>query len=202
MKDELVGFGRHREVWRLLQDPDGLYDERYWNLYVEYSRRPTAAPLMQARTELVARHVGNSQVVDVGIGCGQFIDMRGSNTWGYDVNPVAIKWLLERELWWDPWFRRAPNATLWDALEHMDRPDLFLERVAGILFVSLPIFSDREHVLKSKHFKPREHLWYFTRDGLVAFLDERGFELVEENRMEIDLGREDIGTFVFERRAP
>ena len=69
------------------------------------------------------------------------------------------------------------------------------------LFMSLPVFNDVDHVLRSKHFKPDEHFWYFTRDGLVAAMLMCGFKLVAESDVESELGREDIGTFAFRREA-
>jgi hypothetical protein len=81
----------------------------------------------------------------------------------------------------------------------MIRPEAFLRCVRGMVFVSIPIFTDLDHIKRSKHYRPNEHLWYFTREGLVKWMHGHGFGLAEENRMETDLGREDIGTFVFHR---
>jgi hypothetical protein len=54
-------------------------------------------------------------------------------------------------------------------------------------------------VLRSKHFRPQEHIWYFTREGLVNAMKACGFSLVAESDFETELGREDIGTFAFRR---
>jgi hypothetical protein len=58
---------------------------------------------------------------------------------------------------------------------------------------------DAEHALRSKHFRPTEHYWYFSRDGLVFAMKGCGFALVAESNVETELGREDIGTFAFRR---
>lgn len=178
------------------------YNEDYFEKYVGYSETPMGVRLTQARMDLVERFIGNGPVVDIGIGCGQFITARRFPfmTRGYDVNPAAIRWLLDRGLWADPYFQDPENATCFDSLEHMSRPDQFIERVKGHLFVSIPIFRDREHVLSSKHFRTDEHYYYFTSDGLILYFHRLGFDLLEENRMEVALGREGIGTFVFKRR--
>lgn len=81
----------------------------------------------------------------------------------------------------------------------MERPDLFVDRVKKFVFVSIPIFAHKEHVLRSKHFRPTQHFWYWTHDGFIRWMQERGFSCVEKNCMESELGREDIGTFVFAR---
>ena len=179
-----------------------VYDSAYWNEYVRRAATPMGEELTRRRISLANKWASaHGRVVDIGIGSGQFVECRGPGTWGYDVNPVAIRWLLERGLWWDPWFRMVPNACCWDSLEHMDRPELFVQRVMLTLLVSVPIFRDKAHALGSKHFKPGEHIWYFTREGLVRWMETWGFRLLEENRMEEELGREDIGTFVFSRRS-
>lgn len=89
--------------------------------------------------------------------------------------------------------------TLWDVLEHIEDFPAVIANVRDWLFLSLPIFRDADHALRSKHFKPNEHCWYFTRDGLVAAMSMCGFALVSESRVETELGREDIGTFAFRR---
>lgn len=181
---------------------NGQYDEAYWENYQKYRNSPIAEALMDARVSLVSTHAPGQPVVDIGIGSGHFIETRKGVTYGYDVNPTAIRWLLDRDLWWDPYARDPEHVTCWDTLEHMSRPDAFVERVRKTLVVSVPVFVDLAHVVASKHFKPNEHYFYWTRDGLVSWLRAMNFELVAENEMETELGREGIGTFVFKRIAP
>jgi hypothetical protein len=176
------------------------YDGGYFRKYQGYEETPMGKALTRARIDLVRRHAGSEVVVDIGIGSGQFVRERGlSNTRGYDVNPHAVRWLLERDVWFDPYFQDPPNASCFDSLEHMKKPDHFIERIQRFLFVSIPIFENREHAAASKHFRPDEHYWYFTRNGLVLWMKRQGFGLLEENHMEVELGREGIGTFVFRR---
>lgn len=177
----------------------GQYGKEYFEKYQKYRSNGVGETLMQVRADLVARYCGASAVVDIGIGSGHFIDVRGGATYGYDVNPFGIRWLLDRDLWFDPFAKDPEAVTCWDSLEHMARPDLFVDRVRKFLFVSVPIFAGLEHVLRSRHFRPDEHLWYWTRNGFVQWMQGRGFRCLEENRMECQLGREDIGTFVFVR---
>jgi hypothetical protein len=88
---------------------------------------------------------------------------------------------------------------LWDVLEHISDFQPLLVNVREWLFLSLPIFTDAKHALRSKHFRPDEHCWYFTRDGLVFAMKMCGFVLISESSVETDLGREDIGSFAFRR---
>jgi hypothetical protein len=182
---------------------DGQYGKSYWDDYARKARTEIGRALNNARVELVYQHVGYAPVADIGIGSGTFIETRNTEcrgvTRGYDVNTYAIRWLLDGNLWHDPYFIDPENATCWDSLEHMKHPEVFVRRVRRFLFISIPIFKDEAHALRSKHFKPKEHFHYFTEDGLIRWMNGEKFSLVTKNRMESDLGREDIGTFVFER---
>jgi hypothetical protein len=185
----------------LMPKGDGIYDHAYFEQYVERASTPIGKLLNEARVALVKKWTGSSDVVDIGIGAGTFIESRGPGTFGYDVNPSGIRWLLDRELWWDPYQKDPPNVTYWDSLEHMCRPEVLLAFVKFHAFVSIPIFTDLDHILSSKHFKPNQHIFYFTRNGFVRFFEDAGFRLLEENKMESELGREDISTFVFRRNT-
>lgn len=178
---------------------NGQYGKEYFEKYHSYRSSPIAEALMKARADLVSKYCGEALVVDIGIGSGHFIEIRKGATYGYDVNPLGIRWLLDRNLWFDPFVKSPDAATCWDSLEHMLRPDLFVDRVSKFVFTSIPVFADEWHVLRSKHFKPNEHCWYWTRDGFIRWMQARGFSCLEENQMESALGREDIGTFVFKR---
>jgi hypothetical protein len=188
---EELGYGYYPVKLR------GQYDQAYFENYQNYRSSPIAEALMKARVDLVQKYVGDALVVDIGIGSGHFIDSRKGKTNGYDVNPAGIRWLLDRDLWFDPFAQSPESATCWDSLEHMERPDLFLDRVTKFFFTSIPVFEDAAQVLRSKHFKPNEHIWYWTRAGFVRWMQALGFSCLEENQMECFLGREDIGTFVF-----
>jgi Methyltransferase domain len=158
---------------------------------------------MQARLEFVEQHYDGT-LIDVGIGSGAFIELRrehGRATYGYDVNPAGISWLEKRKLQFDPYRASVPAMTLWDVLEHISYYQPLLANVRKWLFLSLPIFNDVDHVLRSKHFRPNEHYWYFTRDGLIFAMKICGFVLVSESMIETELGREDIGTFAFKRET-
>lgn len=176
-----------------------IYDERYWQNYEERAQSPIANALNAHRVEIVGRHVGKAPVVDIGIGCGTFIEARGGDTFGYDVNPLGVDWLQTRGLWCDPYAAPVENVTFWDALEHIHDPATLLANVHRYAFVSVPIFADARDVLGSKHYKPQEHIWYWTRDGLIRWMAAQGFRCVEHGTPESIIGRENIHSFVFAR---
>jgi hypothetical protein len=177
------------------------YDQDYFDRFDCNARTPLGQALMRARCDFVERHY-YGPLIDVGIGSGAFIELRnhlGQMTYGYDVNPAGIDWLEQRELLIDPYVTAFDAMTLWDVIEHIPDFQLLLANVREWLFLSLPIFRDAEHALRSKHFRPDEHCWYFTVHGLVSAMNACGFALVRESKIETDLGREGIGTFAFRR---
>lgn len=90
-------------------------------------------------------------------------------------------------------------VSLWDVLEHIPDFDRLLANVRSFVFISIPIFRDGAHAAASKHFRPTEHVWYFTPDGLIRTMDQLGFRLLSCSNFEEAAGREDIGAFAFRR---
>ena len=182
---------------------DGIepYNQHYFDRFGEQAQSDIGKKLMRARCAMVERHY-QSELLDIGIGSGAFIEERQNwrgETYGYDVNPAGVEWLKSRNLYRDPFAKNYPAMSFWDVLEHIEDFRALLERIRRYLFVSLPIFKNGEHACKSKHFRPDEHYWYFTSDGFVNVIQSIGFKLIEENNIETQLGRVDIGSFAFER---
>jgi len=181
-------------------DPSGMYGQAYHDQYVSWADTDMGHQLTALRVAMVNRHIGNKPLVDVGAGSGQFVRAR-PNTMAYEVNPAAVKALRAENLHVGvPFAESFPHASFWDSLEHM--PDMVpMLRQRTWIFLSMPIYTGPEEVLASKHFKPREHYWYFTEGGLVGYLGRLSFELAESNQQETLAGRESIGSFAFKRHA-
>lgn len=75
------------------------YDTHYFSHYQMMANTGMGQQLTDARVALVARHY-TGLFLDVGIGSGQFVENR-RDTLGYDVNPVGIEWLNQRNVWAD-----------------------------------------------------------------------------------------------------
>lgn len=174
------------------------YDERYFNHYVECADTEMGRNITSARIDLVTAYYAG-MIVDVGIGCGQFVEEHG-NAFGYDVNPVAVDWLNERSLYLDVYKTTVDAATFWDSLEHIHEPDKAIARVNNWVFLSLPIFSGPDDVIGNKHFKKNEHVWYFTHYGLIHWFDSMGFDMIDFNNKESFLGRQSIQSYAFRRQ--
>jgi hypothetical protein len=194
----LAWFPEHDLGWFPAVPGPATYGRAYFDKYAAYAETEMGRRLNAARIALVERH-HRGELVDIGIGCGGFVAAR-PNTFGYDVNPIAVDWLRQRDLWWNPYQQSCRAASMWDVLEHVaDFPKL-LAQVRDRVFVSLPIFRGLDHVLASKHFRRDEHYWYFTRDGFLRAMAGLGWESIEVNHAETALGREDILSFAFARR--
>ena len=174
------------------------YDANYWQSYIERDASEMGAKLTQERLRLVCDYVTPSDVVDIGIGGGRFVTEADCR--GYDVSKQAIEWLDSHDRFCSPYANPVRAVTCWDSLEHIDKPWKLLKQVQEWLFVSLPIFVNPATITGSKHYKPGEHIWYFTHLGFVDWCESQGFDLIEFNHMESDLGREGITSYVFKRR--
>ena len=175
------------------------YDADYFAKYAAYAQTDLGLKLNLARIDLVAQHWDDS-LVDVGIGSGSFVEARPM-TWGYDVNPAGIEWLTARGKFLNPYFSPCAAVSFWDVLEHIADFPALLANVSHRVFVSVPIFTGPSHALASRHFRPDEHCWYFTHRGLISVMRHLGWQCLESNDEESRLGRDQIGSFAFGRRA-
>lgn len=180
------------------------YGPDYFHKYETYRESRRYGEVDSVRANLAKS--ANLPVVDIGIGCGAFIEQcqqQGIQVLGgMDINPVAVKWLHERELLIES-FDKLPtiSLTMWDVLEHIQSPHEILDkmRVGDALLVSLPIYNDLcREVPDSKHYRPDEHYYYFTKWGFIKWLYEYGVTVTEYNENETlpNCGRSGIGTFV------
>lgn len=176
------------------------YNGEYFNKCLGYENQPIATKINAGRVSLVDRHVTKFiNVLDVGIGSGEFIRHR-AHTYGFDINPRAVEWLKDRDLWRDD-FESFTAFTFWDVLEHVPDPAVYLDRIhrGSYLFACLPVFSDLGKIRESKHYRPDEHYYYWTKQGFIDWLGLYGFRLLETRDFETRAGRENILSFAFRR---
>lgn len=177
-----------------------IYDKDYFQKYINYEGTTLAKGLNLTRTSLVKKYCQDKDILDVGIGSGEFIKSSTNKVFGYDINQCGVNWLKQKGLFIDPFAELPDNiagVTLWDALEHMKTPSTFLKLIKNkIVFVSMPMFDDIIRLKSSKHYKPNEHYYYFSPSGFTRFVNDVGFEVLEQNDGETKVGRESIFTFV------
>ncbi len=153
-------------------------------------------PLTQFRHDFVRKHLQcmPKHIMDVGIGGGAFVEKMDCR--GVDINPHAIAWLQARNR-----FGPAPGAdvyglTFWDSFEHIPNHDGYLKS-AELVFMTIPICQGAEDVRRYKHFKPGEHIWHFTALGIVRYMNEYGYSLIDSSDEEVSIGRECVHSFAF-----
>lgn len=204
-----VPFGELNYCWKqgILYQRDMTasvaYDESYFQHYVELEDGEIANKLNKGRVGLSHKYC--DCIIDMGIGSGEFIKKSTAKMYGFDINPVGVSWLKERDIWADP-YEFLPydvdGITLWDTLEHIPKPtDLMqLVRPGMYVFISLPIVGDLMKIRQSKHYKPNEHYYYYSVQGMVCYMNDAGFDFVEISDHETLSGRQDILAFAFRKR--
>ncbi len=184
------------------------YEDAYWTEYQNRAGTKIANRINDFRLEFIKEFAKKEKLLDVGIGSGEFLTRRNletvqKKTYGVDVNPRAKEWLKEKELYSDN-FEAFNFFTFWDVVEHVDMPELYFRQIkkGGYLFTSIPIFNDLHDVPNSKHYKPGEHLYYFTEKGFIDYMSLWGFRLLKQADGETQAGRESILSFAFIKDLP
>lgn len=187
-------------AWQRDMSVSAAYDETYFNKCASYEGKEIALAINTGRVALVRKHFGDGPLLDVGIGSGEFIRERGDLTYGFDVNPKAIAWLKRRGDWSDD-FEEFKAFTFWDVIEHVEEPEAYFRRMSpgSFLFTCLPIFVDLQRIRESKHYRPGEHLYYWTEKGFADWMALHRFRLLETRRFETEAGRDSILSFAFRR---
>lgn len=172
-----------------------------------YDGSEIAKAVNAGRCAMLVRHLPmKATVLDIGAGSGAFVRdaaAAGFRMSGLDVIPDAVARLLAAGVYADdPHVFDA--VTLWDSLEHMEEPEKYLRSVrkGSHLFASIPVFEDLRKIRESKHYRPGEHLYYWTPDGFAAWMAMYGFRLLEVSTHETDAGRASISAFAFVRDLP
>ncbi len=181
-----------------------LYRRDYFfgDEYVDYVKdRPVIQKNFRARLAVLERFLDparHRRLLEVGCAYGFFLDLvRGRlQATGIDVAEDGVRYARETLgldairgdlLSHNFGERRFDVACLWDTIEHLSRPDLFVERLAALtepgalLAVTTGDIGSLNARLAGRNWRlihPPTHLHYFTRASLVRLLDRHGFEAV------------------------
>lgn len=160
-----------------------IYDKDYYDRFLDRAATDLGKKIYAERWRLIQKYChGALNLLDWGCASGAFhtSSPNGFKTTGYDVNPNSpynIKPNVHQR--WD-------IMTFWDSLEHI--PDFFnviKNHDPEWLFISTPnLESVQEPVRLWKHFRPREHIFYFDQHSLGAILEYMGYEIKEFNHEE------------------
>jgi hypothetical protein len=157
------------------------YDANYMKNYDTY---PTET-MAHLRTGFVIAHLESDasaskpKILDVGYGNGSFlktIEKYGTEVYGLDVHGVDYG-IKEVDLNSKLDFK---VITFFDSLEHFENFDQVLGLSAEIVVVSLPYYPEwfLQDPKNWRHFKPGEHLHYFSKKSLNHLFKSKGYELV------------------------
>jgi len=208
-KDQDLRICAHRGIafQRDMKADAVAYDDGYHDHYKALEGTAVAEKLNAGRVAMVARHATEgAAVLDIGAGCGTFV--RAARAWGFDAKGFDIIPKTVEHLKAIDAFADNPDGfeviTFWDSLEHIEEPETVLKRVnrGAVVVAAIPVFEDLNRIRESKHYKPGEHLYYFTPQGFIDWMGLYGFRLLEQSSHETDAGREAIGAFAFCRDLP
>jgi hypothetical protein len=200
LDDDLVLCPAMGVAWQHDMTVTAAYDENYFDKCAGYEDKDIAVAINEGRIAMVDRHAGAPcDVLDIGVGSGEFVRKR-PHTFGFDINPAATTWLKARGRWRED-FEAFRAFTFWDVIEHVPEPETYFRRVppGSVLFASIPVFVDLHRIRESRHYRPGEHLYYFTESGFTDWMALHGFEFLERADFETAAGRELILSFAFRR---
>lgn len=155
-----------------------------------------------ARLDVLARFVDpmrHRRLLEVGCAYGFFLELaarRFDEVVGIDVTTAGVHHARDTLglnavrgdlLDWD--FGGAPIdvACMWDTIEHLRAPDLYLERIAanmrpgGLLALTTGDISSKMARWRGPKWRlihPPTHAHYFSRESLTRLLDRHGFDVV------------------------
>ncbi len=177
--------------------PPMTYSGEYFEKYQVMDNTEMGIALTDIRVAFVNEFYIGQSIIDIGIGGGRFCKQRGA--YGYDVSNEAVEWLKSVGMYADPYASQVDALTFWDSLEHIPDPAAIVQQSKKWVFVSMPIYKDMDDCLISKHYKPGEHLHYWTDQGLIDWFAGQGFVCMDCHDAETQAGREGILSYAFKR---
>jgi len=158
-------------------------------LQVEHSKR-----ISEIRWDFV-KECNAHYVLDYGSGIGFFKAFAPADVEvdTYDIGPYVMTGIRRDEY---------DLICLWDVIEHIPCIDRQLGYHFGrtkFVALSFPMLPKGKELKTWKHFKPEEHLHYFTDETIDALFDTYGFERVKDGQPECP-PREDVKSILYKKR--
>jgi len=139
-------------------------------------------------------------VLDYGCGCGFFAKYAPPDVVvdTFDIGPYPQSGVRHEHF---------DLTSLWDVIEHVswaDNPDLqILDAISRSDYIAIttPVLPTGNVLEKWRHYKPGEHLTYFTQKSIVEFFRFLGFRCIKSGYPESrpDGPREDIISLLFKK---
>lgn len=188
---EACGLGESEHYF----DPT-IYTKRYHTNFVERGVSEFGRRLSIFRMGLLAPYCSDkSTVLDYGCATGAFLSLIESvvsSVEGIEINKHARVFAkkhyglkvykdLKKKISYD-------IITMFDVIEHFETPRSKISEIhnhlksEGYFVITTPNFAVRRYfpnIKDWKHYKPREHLFYFDRPSLSSLLSQCGFKMIE-----------------------
>lgn len=170
-----------------------MYNLSYYELMLRLNSK-TAEEINKIRWDFIAG-LEPKTILDYGSGVGWFRAFRpqGVDVYTYDIGsyPQTGDQLEEYDI-----------VCFWDVLEHIPNFDVLWEimKKTNYIAMTIPIIPDRKDFVleRWKHFKPGEHLHYFTESTLDSFFKAYGFIPYKKGNPECP-PREDILSVIYKK---
>ncbi len=185
-------------------DARGLYEGDYFTgeEYLDYAADEAFFKRnFRKRLRHLRRFIPAGRLLEIGAAYGFFLDLAREHfeTLGFEVNPDAVRHARETlrlDVRSDDFLLVESAAlgasfdavVLWDVIEHLDRPDRFLGRIAevtrpgAILCLTTGDIGSRLARLRGRKWRmihPPSHLHYFDRATIARLLDRHGFDTID-----------------------
>ena len=141
---------------------------------------------------------GEKRVLDIGCAAGYFLSFmrdRGWDVTGVDISPSCVEFahgaglaVYEDDYLEISFARPFDLITLWASIEHLHRPDLFLQKArdelkdGGRLYISTCRAGGANFMRlfgrEWRFYNFPEHLWFFSRPAMKKILEKNGFRIV------------------------
>lgn len=178
------------------------YLKEYDKKTIEKSNSEISNELYKRRINLIKKYLKpDNKYLDFGCGHLKIIN-RIKKSYGFDINPYVVDKLVSNGKYVNGYdvIGMFDIISFFDSLEHILDIENILKKIKrrALLIIALPVF-DLKNIKKSKHYRPYEHYYYFSKNSFIKYMKKLKFELLEVNNDEIQCGREDIYTYVFRK---
>lgn len=186
-----------------------FYDNRYYTgglpgVYADYQAHARQhLPEWRSRLDTIERVLGSTgTLLDVGAATGDFLHEASGRGWvtaGLELSEWAVGRAQERygiELMCGSLPRTVLEAgtfdavTLWDCIEHVPNPRAVLLDVrrilkpSGLLMLTTGAVAHNDRDLQSRWYYPPWHLYYFSKETIIALLVKCEFEVLDYSQNE------------------
>ncbi len=184
--------------YRALYDGDYFKGEEYLDYRADedFFKKNFRQRLAQVR-----KYTSRGRLLEIGAAYGFFLDLARQyfDVVGFEVNAEAVAHGRQQfglDLRTDDFLQaseqniggRVDVTVMWDVIEHLDRPDLFIERVAALsnpgamLHITTGDIGSLLARIRGRKWRmihPPTHLHYFDRHSLTRLLSRHGFITVD-----------------------